>query len=132
VVVARLERLLASGQLAGEHPADATPELTMTDESTGAVYRLRAERAFGADGCARGIVHIEPAQSLDPATWARFGLSRRECEIAVGVVRGLTNAELASSLHMSAHTVQDNVGTVLDKVGARSRQELAFRLLGGP
>jgi DNA-binding NarL/FixJ family response regulator len=62
---------------------------------------------------------------------AQFGLSRRECEVGVAVVRGRSTAAIAAELHLSPHTVQDHVGRVYDKVGVASRQQLAIRLLGG-
>lgn len=128
IVAARLERVLS-----GEHDAPL-PELSMTEEATGCIYRVRAEQVLGADGRARGLVMIEPevarsdGQRLEAL--ARFGLSRRECEVVVAVVRGGSNADTAAALCMSPHTVRDHLSKAFDKLGVRSRQELAFRLLG--
>jgi DNA-binding CsgD family transcriptional regulator len=129
VVAAQLERALA------DPGAGEVPQLTMVDEASRETYRLRAERVLGADGRERGLVIIEPATSPGPAeqthVLARFGLTRRECEVAVAILRGRTTAEIATELIVSPHTVQDHVRKVFDKVGVSSRQQLAVRLMGG-
>jgi DNA-binding CsgD family transcriptional regulator len=129
IVAARLERALD-----GDHEGDL-PELMITDEASRATYRVRAERVLGADGRARGLVLIEPATSPSEThqvrALARYGLTRRECEVAVAVVRGGTVAQIATELVVSAHTVADHLRKVYDKLGVGSRQQLAMRLLGG-
>jgi DNA-binding CsgD family transcriptional regulator len=128
VVAAQLERSLSD-------PTSTTvPGVTMDDEASGAIYRLRAERAMGSDGRERGLVVIEPAspRNADDVAFAlaRRGLSRRECDVAVAVVRGRSNAEIAAEQFVSVHTVQDHVRSIFDKLGVSSRQQLAFSLLG--
>lgn len=126
IVAAKLERTLA------DPTATGVPRLTLTEETSGVAYRLRAERLEGVDGRPRGLVVIEPAAGLADA-WhllARHGLSRREAQVALAMVRGRMNAETASELHMSIHTVQEHASRVFDKMGVRSRQELTMRLLG--
>jgi DNA-binding CsgD family transcriptional regulator len=128
IVAARLERMLC-GDTDGTVPA-----LTMTDEATGAVYRLRAERTIGADGRPRGMVLIEPATSSGPddqlLALVRLGLTRRECEVAFAIIRGNTTSEIADTLFVSAHTVTDHVRAIFDKLGISTRQQLALRVLG--
>ena len=129
IVAARLERTLA-----GDAGADV-PQLTVLDEASHETYRLRAERVLGADGRPRGLVVIEPATSPGAAEQAqllaRYGLSRRESDVAVAIVRGRTTAEIAGDLVVSPHTVQDHVRKVFEKLGVSSRQQLAVRLLAG-
>jgi DNA-binding CsgD family transcriptional regulator/PAS domain-containing protein len=129
IVAARLERALD-----GDHPA-GVPEIMLIDESTRTSYRVRAERMQGVDGRTRGMVLIEPATSPGVhhqiQALAQYGLTRRECEVAVAVVRGGTTAQIAAELMVSAHTVQDHLRKVYDKLGVASRQQLAMRLLGG-
>jgi DNA-binding CsgD family transcriptional regulator len=129
VVAAQLEHTLAN---AG---AETVPQLMFVDEATQETYRLRAERTLGADGRYRGLVVIEPALSLNETeqaqALARCGVTRRECEVAIAIVRGQTTTEIARALVVSAHTVHDHVRSVFEKVGVTSRQQLAVRLMGG-
>jgi DNA-binding NarL/FixJ family response regulator len=47
------------------------------------------------------------------------------------VLLGRSTAEIAAALFLSAWTVQDHLKKVFDKVGVRSRAELASRLFFG-
>ena len=51
-------------------------------------------------------------------------LTSREEEIAVLVARGLTNRQIAEELVMSRRTVENHVGSILKKLGLRSRQQV--------
>jgi predicted ATPase/DNA-binding SARP family transcriptional activator/DNA-binding CsgD family transcriptional regulator len=52
-------------------------------------------------------------------------LTPREEDVAVLVVRGLTNRQIASELSISEHTAATHVRRILKKLGLRSRVELA-------
>jgi DNA-binding CsgD family transcriptional regulator len=52
-------------------------------------------------------------------------LTRREREIAVLVARGLTNREISTRLGISERTAGNHVGTILRKLGLRSRAQIA-------
>jgi DNA-binding NarL/FixJ family response regulator len=56
-------------------------------------------------------------------------LSKRETEIVQGVARGLSNREIAESLHISQHTVKNALFRIFDKIGVSSRVELLFMTL---
>lgn len=58
-----------------------------------------------------------------------YGLSSRERQVAELVLRGLPTKQMAQELHLSPHTVTDYLRSLFDKVGVRSRRELAARLL---
>jgi DNA-binding CsgD family transcriptional regulator len=107
------------------------PALTVTDPANAEVYWLRAERVTGSDGRVRGLLLIEPARPPDHTEpLVVMGLSAREAEVALAIVRGQTAVQVATELGISAHTVQDHVRRVYEKLDVHSRQELAARLLG--
>ena len=62
----------------------------------------------------------------------RFGLTRRQSEVASLLARGLRNDEIARALDMCPSTARRHTECVLAKLGARSRAEVAARLQGAP
>lgn len=60
-----------------------------------------------------------PAQPVDP-------LTLREEEILLTVARGRTNSEIADELHISLSTVKTHLTSVMNKLGARNRVEIAM------
>lgn len=127
-VAARLRRALTAD---GE---GLIPALLVTDETRGEVYRLQAEQVTDAGGQARGLVLIEPASpsGATDSTEALIerGLTRREADVALGVLSGQTMAETAAALVVSPHTVSDYLSRVFEKLDVTSRQQLAVRLMG--
>jgi len=53
-------------------------------------------------------------------------LTAREEEVMVTVASGLTNAEIASELHISLSTVKTHLASLMNKLGARNRVEIAM------
>jgi predicted ATPase/DNA-binding CsgD family transcriptional regulator len=53
------------------------------------------------------------------------GLTRREQEVAALVARGLSNAQIAATLVISARTVETHVQHIMDKLGFRARAQIA-------
>jgi non-specific serine/threonine protein kinase len=70
----------------------------------------------------------EPADRS--AVASRNGLSRRELEVAELVVEGHTNKEIGARLFLSERTVESHVRNILDKLGARSRVQIATMIRG--
>jgi len=60
-----------------------------------------------------------PTQPLDP-------LTDREEQILLTVARGRTNGEIAGDLHISLSTVKTHVASLMTKIGARNRVEIAI------
>jgi DNA-binding CsgD family transcriptional regulator len=87
---------------------------------------LHASRLSGAAVPAPIAVIMEVARPLEiaPLIVQAYDLSKREGEITLCVVRGLSTAEIAEELHISVHTVQDHLKAIFDRVGVRSRREL--------
>jgi len=59
------------------------------------------------------------AQPIEP-------LTRREEELLITVARGRTNAEIANELHISLSTVKTHLASLMAKLGARNRVEIAI------
>jgi len=57
-------------------------------------------------------------------------LTRRELEIASLIAKGLTSQEIASRLFISERTVTTHVTNMLNKLGLRSRIQLASWVAG--
>ena len=60
-----------------------------------------------------------PAQPVEP-------LTDREEEVLVTVARGRTNAEVADELYISLSTVKTHLASLMNKLGARNRVEIAM------
>jgi DNA-binding CsgD family transcriptional regulator len=83
-----------------------------------ASYCERVERALADSGLHPG--GNDPAGSRAP-----LRLTDRERDVAVLVVRGLTNKEAAAELYVSAKAVEYHLSNIYGKLGVRSRRELA-------
>jgi DNA-binding CsgD family transcriptional regulator len=59
----------------------------------------------------------------------RYNLSRREAQVALCCVEGLTNAEIGERLLVSTETVKFHLRRIFLKFGVRRRTELVSRLL---
>ena len=64
----------------------------------------------------------EPA----PRATASAVLTEREAQVADAVARGLGNVEIGRELHISLSTVKTHIASVMAKIGARNRVEVAI------
>ena len=56
------------------------------------------------------------------------GLTEQELRIALLIAEGVTNREAAAALYLSPKTIGYHLGKVYEKLGVRSRTELAHLL----
>jgi DNA-binding NarL/FixJ family response regulator len=68
---------------------------------------------------AKGRTKAVPAQPIEP-------LTEREEEVLLTVARGRTNAEIAAELHISLSTAKTHLASLMMKLGARNRVEIAI------
>jgi DNA-binding NarL/FixJ family response regulator len=75
-------------------------------------------------------VLLEPARpaELASAIADAYGFTERERVVTELVAHGLSTAEIADRLHLSAYTVQDHLKAIFDKSATGSRGELVARL----
>ena len=64
--------------------------------------------------------------SRDQAPQPIAPLTEREEEVLVTVARGRTNGEIAEELHISLSTVKTHLTSLMQKLGARNRVEIAI------
>ena len=57
-------------------------------------------------------------------------LSRREVEVALCVMRGMSNAEIATELSIDEKTVKDHLRRIYGKIDVRSRTAMISKVLG--
>ncbi len=74
------------------------------------------------------IIHPAAPQDVAPVIALSYGLTGRECQVAMQCIQGHATREIAQALAMSPHTVQDHLKSIFDKTGVRSRGELVGQI----
>ncbi len=100
-------------------------------EVYGRSYRLVASRAAAGTLLQEPAVLVlmdRPTPALPTTQELRisFGLRGREPQVALLAAEGLSNADIADRLRLSAHTVRHYLERVLDRLGLHSRKALAL------
>jgi DNA-binding CsgD family transcriptional regulator len=100
--------------------------------TTGGWLLLHASR-LGSSVDGDIAVIIEPAHphSLAPLLLSSQGLTPRERDVALLVLRGASTRAIGAELHLSTYTVKDHLKSIFDKTGVRSRRDLVAHILTG-
>ena len=89
--------------------------------------------AHDEDAGPQTVVVLEPAApaQLSSLFLSAHGLTPAQVRVAGLILQGYSTRQITGQLHISANTVQEHLTAVFDKVGVRSRRELAATLLSG-
>jgi DNA-binding CsgD family transcriptional regulator len=105
------------------------PPIAIAAEELLPVVSLRCALAAGL-----ATLHMDRLSPGLPTTQELrigFGLRGREPQVALLAAEGLSNADIARRLRLSAHTVRHYLERVLDRLGLHSRKALALHLMAG-
>ncbi|MGW2702982.1 LuxR C-terminal-related transcriptional regulator [Streptomyces sp. NPDC001340] len=107
--------------------ADSPQSAAGMEELTAAAEEFEALGATWDVARVRAELRAHPAAERRPPGRPRYGerLSPREQEVAQLAGAGLSNREIAATLHLSPRTVEQHVARALKKLGAVSRHDLA-------
>ena len=129
----RLARSFA-GMMQGSDPHDLEGAFERVVESGGRKWTLRATRAdsvFGRDEVTLVRVRPQVATVMSDAQLARrYGLTKREAEVATLLGAGASNKEIVSRLGVTEFTARRHTENVLRKLGVDSRAKVALALRG--
>jgi DNA-binding NarL/FixJ family response regulator len=99
-------------------------------KTTSADHLVAAVRAAVFDPGSENIVIGMPPEMLEETGRGAEGvLTARELELLLLVARGLSNAQIASSLHIAEATVKRHLANVYEKMGVHSRGEASREAL---
>jgi DNA-binding NarL/FixJ family response regulator len=101
---------------------DAGPELLVQAIHAAA----RGDALIAPSVTARLIATFSSTRAATPRAQLIEPLSAREEEVLVTVARGRTNAEIADELFISLSTVKTHLASLMNKIGARNRVEIAM------
>ncbi len=118
---------LASHVRGSAHRAGVESNVVTVPSPSGWIT-LHASQPSAGDG--RVAIVIEPASGPRSATLRLEinGVTAREREVATLLASGLSNTDIAATLVLSPHTVQDHIKSLFEKLGVASRQELVARV----
>ncbi len=94
------------------------------EELLSAIRTVAAGEALLAPSVTRRLIAHFAGQARTRAPRGLAELTEREREVLALVAQGLSNAELAQTLHVSLPTAKTHVSRILTKLGARDRTQL--------
>ena len=101
---------------------DAGPELLVQAIQAAA----RGDALIAPSVTVRLLASFSNTRAATPRTQPIDPLTIREEEVLVTVARGRTNAEIADELYISLSTVKTHLASLMSKLGARNRVEIAM------
>ena len=101
---------------------DAGPELLVQAIHAAA----RGDALIAPSVTARLLARFSNTRAATPRTQPIEPLTAREEEVLITVARGRTNAEIADELYISLSTVKTHLASLMNKLGARNRVEIAM------
>jgi len=107
--------------------ADINPRFSTVIHTAGGSWVSANGTDLGEGRVAILLSAVTPAELLGAKVTAA-GLTAREIEVTRLLCRGLTDAEIATELFLSPHTVHDHVRAIRRKLGVRSRAGVASRV----
>jgi DNA-binding CsgD family transcriptional regulator len=111
----------------GQGPPAPTVRLRTID---GDWLSVHASRLHGADDRSTVLVLEEPGPGdVTSLILDSHGVTGAQAKVVALVLRGYSTKQIVNQLAISQYTVQEHLRAVFDKLGVRSRQELAAALL---
>lgn len=99
--------------------------------SSGATaYRVRTSQARWNRKWKVVYLEPQPAEQDLRTKLADYGLSKREQDVALWAIRGLSNRMIAERLFICEQTVKDHLHDIFDKMKIHRRTELAAKIHG--
>lgn len=105
----------------------ATAVSGRTLSADGSWLALDATPLLDDPGAVAIVLRAAPAPSLLPLRLRAAGLTAREREIALALLRGDDTGTIATALQLSPWTVQDHLKAIFAKTGVRSRRAFVAR-----
>jgi DNA-binding NarL/FixJ family response regulator len=98
------------------------------EELLAGIRTLAAGEALLAPNVTRRLIEhfADRTKATARTPWGLNELTDRERDVLVLVARGLSNAELAATLHVTLPTAKTHVSRILAKLGARDRIQLVI------
>jgi ATP/maltotriose-dependent transcriptional regulator MalT len=88
---------------------------------------LRVEAAPGDDRGVVSVVLTPEHRLVPPELPAGWPMTQAERQVLELLMRGLSNREIATELHVSVNTIQTHLSHTYEKLGVRSRSQLLAR-----
>jgi DNA-binding CsgD family transcriptional regulator len=123
--------LLAAAAAAGHDQTERGPAPAVRLRTTGGDWlSVHASLLHGSGSQSTVLILEEPGPGeITSLILDSHGVTGAQAKVVALVLRGCSTKQIVSQLAISQYTVQEHLRAVFDKLGVRSRQELAAALL---